>query len=307
MAVYRSDYTEAKGYYPTLVASYEYDPWGKVTSVKGSAGTELSLSAYPNHIAHVNPIRYRGYYYDNETGFYYLQSRYYDPAICRFINADEYSDTDDGLLGFNMFAYCLNNPMNRTDSNGNWSLSNLAKVAIGVAAIAVGVVATAVTGGAAAPVLIASVQMAASSAATGAVIGGISGAVKHRITTGSWKGAGKAALDGAIDGAADGFMTGGIAAGATFTTVAAKGIKIQEIGRLKPSGKSGDGYPGVKYKVKKANGKYTTKSFELHSPHKGGDHNFWHWQQNTWSEYNGVSRISSKKALHWRIWGKRVS
>ena len=83
--------------------------------------------------------------------------------------------------------------------------------------------------------------------------------------------------------------------------------KIQEIGRLKPSGKSGDGYPGVKYKVKKANGKYTTKSFELHSPHKGGDHNFWHWQQNTWSEYNGVSRISSKKALHWRIWGKRVS
>ena len=109
MAVYRSDYTEAKGYYPTLVASYEYDPWGKVTSVKGSAGTELSLSAYPNHIAHVNPIRYRGYYYDNETGFYYLQSRYYDPAICRFINADSYASNGMGLVGYNMFSYCLNN------------------------------------------------------------------------------------------------------------------------------------------------------------------------------------------------------
>ena len=288
-----------------LVATYKYDPWGKPLGIYNASGSSISQTA--SNVAAYNPFRYRGYRYDADTGFYYLQSRYYDPAICRFINAGEYSDTDDGLLGFNMFAYCLNNPMNRSDPNGSWSLPNWAKVAIGVAAIAVGVVATVATGGAAAPVLVASVQMAATSAVSGAVVGAISGAVKHRVTTGSWKGAGKAALDGAIDGAVDGFMYGGIAAGATFTTIAVKGIKIQEIGRLKPSGKSGDGYPGVKYKVRKSNGNYTTKSLELHSPHKGGDHNFWHWQKNTWSEYNGISSISSKKAMHWRIWGKGVS
>jgi RHS repeat-associated protein len=122
VAIYRSDYTEAKGYYPTLVASYEYDPWGKVTSVKGSSGAILSLEAYPNHIAHVNPIRYRGYYYDNETGFYYLQSRYYDPIISRFINADSYGSTGQAFLGTNMFAYCNNNPVNSADPTGTISI-----------------------------------------------------------------------------------------------------------------------------------------------------------------------------------------
>ena len=70
------------------------------------------------NIANLNPIRYRGYYYDAETGFYYLNSRYYDPEICRFINADGYVSTGQGLLGNNMFAYCLNNPINMLDSMG---------------------------------------------------------------------------------------------------------------------------------------------------------------------------------------------
>ena len=234
VAVYRSDYTEAKGYYPTLVASYQYDAYGKVTSVKGSAGTELSLSAYPNHIAHVNPIRYRGYYYDNETGFYYLQSRYYDPVVCRFINADEYSDTDDGLLGFNMFAYCMNNPINRSDPNGSWSLPNWAKVAIGVAVIAVAAAVTVATAGAAGPV-VAAVNCAAHGAlvgsvtqgAIGAVTGALSGAVKHRITTGSWKGAGQAALDGAADGFMTGAITGAITGAATSGACFIAGTLVQ--------------------------------------------------------------------------------
>ena len=68
-----------------------------------------------------NPLRYRGYIYDRDTGLYYLQSRYYDPAIGRFINADTYTTTDaDGLLSTNMFAYCENNPINRSDPNGEW-------------------------------------------------------------------------------------------------------------------------------------------------------------------------------------------
>ena len=90
-----------------VVASYSYDPWGKLLS---SSGT----------LANVNPLRYRGYYYDSETGFYYLQSRYYDPAIGRFINADSYASTDMvGLLSTNMFSYCENNPVNRSDPSGH--------------------------------------------------------------------------------------------------------------------------------------------------------------------------------------------
>ena len=66
----------------------------------------------------VNPIRYRSYYYDGETGFYYLQSRYYDPAIRRFINADGYINANGDIIGFNMYAYCGNNPVNCADYNG---------------------------------------------------------------------------------------------------------------------------------------------------------------------------------------------
>ena len=88
------------------VASYTYDPWGKIIS---SSGT----------LADINPLRYRGYYYDSETGFYYLQSRYYDPEIGRFINADSYASTDaTGLLSTNMFAYCENDPVNKSDPTG---------------------------------------------------------------------------------------------------------------------------------------------------------------------------------------------
>ena len=88
-------------------AWYEYDAWGNVVSIGGNA-----------YVANLNPIRYRGYYYDTETGFYYLNSRYYDPETCRFVNADGYTSTGQGLLGNNMFAYCLNNPVVNEDSNG---------------------------------------------------------------------------------------------------------------------------------------------------------------------------------------------
>ena len=65
----------------------------------------------------INPLRYRGYYYDSETGMYYLQSRYYDPETGRFINVDGLVSTG-GFLGFNMFAYCKNNPVMLSDPSG---------------------------------------------------------------------------------------------------------------------------------------------------------------------------------------------
>lgn len=67
----------------------------------------------------LNPLRYRGYVYDSETGFYYLQSRYYDPETCRFINADALLSAGEGLLDHNMFAYCGNDPVNYRDDGGN--------------------------------------------------------------------------------------------------------------------------------------------------------------------------------------------
>lgn len=98
-----------------LVATYDYDPWGKLLSVTDPTGAEITG---PTHPANLNPIRYRGYYQDTETGFYYLQSRYYDPELKRFINADSYSSTGQGFLGHNMFAYCGNDTTNSSDSNG---------------------------------------------------------------------------------------------------------------------------------------------------------------------------------------------
>ena len=88
------------------VAEYRYDAWGNVIYSNGS-------------MAAINPIRYRGYYYDTETGFYYLQSRYYDPSIGRFINADSVTSTGQSFIGHNMFAYCGNNPVIRIDTSGD--------------------------------------------------------------------------------------------------------------------------------------------------------------------------------------------
>ena len=89
------------------IVSYQYDPWGKVLSVSGSEAST---------IGQLNPIRYRGYYYDTETGFYYLQSRYYDPTVRRFLNPDTLILEDAKI---DLISYCKNNPVNYVDPSGN--------------------------------------------------------------------------------------------------------------------------------------------------------------------------------------------
>ena len=91
------------------VVTYTYDAWGNVLSTNGSLATTLGV---------LNPFRYRGYVYDSETKLYYLQSRYYDPEMGRFINADVFVSTKKTGLGCNMYAYCFNNPINYCDSAG---------------------------------------------------------------------------------------------------------------------------------------------------------------------------------------------
>ena len=103
-----------------VYAKYTYDPWGNITSVTNASGTTISDE---NNIAHTQPFRYRSYYYDTDSGFYYLQSRYYDPVTHRFINADGLVSTGTGVLGHNMFVYCNNNPTNGADPSGNYPLT----------------------------------------------------------------------------------------------------------------------------------------------------------------------------------------
>ena len=96
------------------VVEYIYDAWGKLISTTGTLATTLGAD---------NPFRYRGYYYDTETGLYYLTTRYYDPEVCRFISADVYMSTGQGVLGGNMWAYCGNNPVNRYEVDGKfWNI-----------------------------------------------------------------------------------------------------------------------------------------------------------------------------------------
>ena len=99
----------------TKLVSYNYDAWGDFTR------TDLA-SNVPDVVKN-NPITYRGYYYDDDLDLYYLATRYYDPFTCRFVTADSYVSTGQGILGYNRYAYCGNNPVNRIDPAGeSWLL-----------------------------------------------------------------------------------------------------------------------------------------------------------------------------------------
>ena len=106
----------------TQVVSYQYDTWGKLLGISGSQASGVGT---------LNPFRYRGYYYDTETGLYYLNSRYYDPNTGRYLNADSGVGAGSDILAANVFAYCGNNPVSRFDPSGHawWH------IAIGVACI----------------------------------------------------------------------------------------------------------------------------------------------------------------------------
>ena len=147
-----------------IVAKYSYDAWGNctVTNATGYA------------VGDKNPFRYRGYYYDTETGFYYVSSRYYDPEIGRFINADDIAYLGmGGLTSYNLFAYCGNNPVMGYDPYGTFDWSSFGKgagwLAIGITAICVGV--SVLTCGVAAPAMMAVAAVTVTAGALTAVNG----------------------------------------------------------------------------------------------------------------------------------------
>ena len=112
----------------TEVVSYEYDTWGKLLETSGTQATTIGK---------LNPFRYRGYCYDEESGLYYLQSRYYDPVVGRFVSADDvaYLGATGSVLSYNLYTYCENNAVNNYDSNGYFSIRVYVVAAITTALI----------------------------------------------------------------------------------------------------------------------------------------------------------------------------
>ena len=97
-----------------VVVSYVYDAWGRPISKTGTLASTLGT---------VQPFRYRGYIYDEETELYYLRSRYYNFSMCRFLIADMYISTDSGLFDHEMYLYCKNRPVFSVDPLGTWTFS----------------------------------------------------------------------------------------------------------------------------------------------------------------------------------------
>lgn len=167
----------------TEIATYEYDTWGKLLGISGSSAGDIGK---------LNPFRYRGYYYDEESGFYYLNSRYYDPEVGRFVNADEYTSTGQGVLGNNMYAYAHNNPVNCVDPSG--------KLGLGATLVLIGAVSGGLIGGAIGALGAMSdgnsaVEGFVSGAISGAATGALSAAISNPILAGVVTGAANAIAD----------------------------------------------------------------------------------------------------------------
>ena len=108
-----------------IVVNYTYNAWGEIISTTGTLASTIGA---------INKLRYRSYYYDTETGFYYLQSRYYDPIVKRFISPDstDYLTANGDFDGFNLYAYCVNNPVVNVDYSGESVFVNVIKYIFGV-------------------------------------------------------------------------------------------------------------------------------------------------------------------------------
>ncbi len=117
-----------------IFAKYEYDSWGNVLSIKDNNDNIITNTS---HIGIVNPIRYRSYYYDNESRLYYLGTRYYNPEIKRFISPDTVVGANQDIYANNLYLYASDNPINNFEVEGNSVLGIILGYAVAQAAKAV--------------------------------------------------------------------------------------------------------------------------------------------------------------------------
>jgi len=205
-----------------VVAKYIYDAWGnhKVADDEGNTITDL------NHIGNLNPFRYRSYYYDVETGLYWVNTRYYDSETKRFISIDSFNYLKtDVINGLNLYAYCGNDPVNYIDPNGQipewimWLIGVTVILSLGIATLAAGGVAGGVAG------------FVFAGAFKGALIGGISSSIVNGFVDGvSYVVSGKNFWDGFSGGAAHGFMSGAIIGG--ITGAITSGVQVHNAAKL---------------------------------------------------------------------------
>lgn len=145
------------------MVKYTYDAWGKKISTTGSLASTIGS---------LNPFRYKGYYYDQESEMYYCKSRYYVPDWCRWLNADNPENIKMGTLAnTNLFVYCNNKPIEYSDESGNipkWLKKTLiaAAIVVGTVAFVAAIVASAGTVGALAGTAAAAIGMSSTAVAT---------------------------------------------------------------------------------------------------------------------------------------------
>ena len=180
---YQNDITGIYDSSYNLVVIYKYDGWGKVLSV---------VENTTNNIGSINPFRYRSYYYDEETSLYYLNSRYYNPKWCRFINADGIIGANQDIYSTNLYIYASNNPVKYFDSDGEFVLTAFA-ICVGVG-VAAGVAPT--------------------------FIGDVAESIKNKkVTHSGWKAYASGAIGGAVGGA-----VGYLCPGAYFAPIVASSL-----------------------------------------------------------------------------------
>ena len=197
-----------------IVVQYKYDAWGRIISKTGSLASTLGT---------VQPFRYRGYVYDEETGLYYLRDRYYYPNLGRFINADVPQVAELKYYHhnqYNQYLYCNNQPITDRDDEGTLSL--FGKIALGIGLAVCAAAVTVLTCGVGTATVVGAVAVgAAKGALVGAAVGTVAGAGIGYATTGT--------LDGAIEGAACGFGVGAVTGAIIGGTVCSGGSTTSQL------------------------------------------------------------------------------
>ena len=299
------------------VVKYKYDAWGncQTTVVDSTAST----------VAELNPFRYRSYYFDTETGFYFLKTRYYDPEIGRFMTIDDISYLDPEFInGLNLYAYCLNNPIKYSDPNGT---SITLGVILGIVALA-GLITTCIGVGTdnnlvtaigltmvAVPALIsgglALVGGITAKAALTAIIGGVttlagigtglfaSAEYQEAFTGNNWILATTGMSEGLYNGLMIAIAT--IAIAGTFASSFMRAFNIRSIQKIGRFGKYGQkGYRGIKFTT--GNRKTRVLTFHTHSHIDGKSISQWHWQLQKW---NPKAKEAAGTLGQWIWWNLR--